>query len=139
MSATVTLTFSTPQEMLEFFKGIGQIQAIAPARPAAGAAAPVKPVAAPAPVAVAPAKAAAPAPAPAPAAPIEAAVVNGVRYTDLQQAVQKLATQQRAAAVALLAQFGVPHFKELSPEKWADALAACNAKLAELTPKEATT
>lgn len=129
MSATVTLTFSTPAEMVEFFKGIGQAQAVAPS-PAPSKPAPAPKAAAPAakptPTTVAPAT---PVQAPPPAAD---AVVNGVRYVELQQAVQRLAAKKRELAVALLAEFGVPHFKELPAEKWADALRSCNAKLDSL-------
>lgn len=68
------------------------------------------------------AAAASPAPAPAPA----------VEYTVLQKAVFTLAGKSREAAAAVAASFGVKTFKDLPSDKWADALAAVNAKLAEL-------
>ena len=63
-----------------------------------------------------------PAPAPAPA----------IEYTVLQKAVFTLAGKSREAAAAVAASFGVKTFKDLPADKWADALAAVNAKLAEL-------
>lgn len=63
-------------------------------------------------------------PAPAPAPTIE--------YTVLQKAVFTLAGKSREAAAAVAASFGVKTFKDLPADKWADALAAVNAKLAEL-------
>ena len=68
------------------------------------------------------AAASSPAPAPAPA----------VEYTVLQKAVFTLAGKSREAAAAVAASFGVKTFKDLPADKWADALAAVNAKLAEL-------
>lgn len=68
------------------------------------------------------AAAASPAPAPVPA----------VEYTVLQKAVFTLAGKSREAAAAVAASFGVKTFKDLPADKWADALAAVNAKLAEL-------
>jgi hypothetical protein len=55
-----------------------------------------------------------------------------VEYKDLQQAVMKLAGKSRDEAAALVATFNVKTFKELPEDKWAEALAAVNAKLAEL-------
>lgn len=55
-----------------------------------------------------------------------------VEYPVLQKAVFALAGKNREAAGAVAASFGVKTFKELSADKWADALAAVNAKLAEL-------
>ena len=66
--------------------------------------------------------AAAPSPAPAPT----------IEYTVLQKAVFTLAGKSREAAAAVAASFGVKTFKDLPADKWADALAAVNAKLAEL-------
>ena len=68
--------------------------------------------------------AAASSPAPAPTPTIE--------YTVLQKAVFTLAGKSREAAAAVAASFGVKTFKDLPADKWADALAAVNAKLAEL-------
>lgn len=65
-----------------------------------------------------------PAPARAPAPTIE--------YTVLQKAVFTLAGKSREAAAAVTARFGVKTFKDLPSDKWADALAVVNAKLAEL-------
>jgi hypothetical protein len=50
----------------------------------------------------------------------------------LQKAVFTLAGKSREAAAAVAASFGVKTFKDLPSDKWADALAAVNAKLAEL-------
>lgn len=55
-----------------------------------------------------------------------------VEYKDLQAAVFKLAGKDRAAASKVVASFGVATFKELPADKWADALTAVNAALAEL-------
>ena len=68
------------------------------------------------------AAAASPAPAPAPA----------IEYTVLQKAVFTLAGKSREAAAAVAASFGVKTFKDLPADKWAAALDAVNAKLAEL-------
>jgi hypothetical protein len=55
-----------------------------------------------------------------------------IEYTVLQKAVFTLAGKSREAAAAVAASFGVKTFKDLPADKWADALAAVNAKLAEL-------
>lgn len=55
-----------------------------------------------------------------------------VDYPTLQKAVFQLAAESREAAAAVAASFGVKTFKELPQGQWADALAAVNAKLAEL-------
>lgn len=55
-----------------------------------------------------------------------------VEYPVLQKAVFTLAGKSRDAASAVAQSFGVKTFKELTADKWADALAAVNAKLAEL-------
>lgn len=55
-----------------------------------------------------------------------------VEYPVLQKAVFALAGKSREAAASVASSFGVKTFKELPAEKWADALAAVNAKLAEL-------
>lgn len=55
-----------------------------------------------------------------------------VEYPVLQKAVFVLAGKSREAAAAVAAGFGVKTFKELPADKWADALAAVNDKLAEL-------
>lgn len=53
-------------------------------------------------------------------------------YPTLQKAVFTLAGKSREAAAAVAATFGVKTFKELPEDKWADALAAVQAKTAEL-------
>lgn len=55
-----------------------------------------------------------------------------VEYSVLQKAVFALAGKSREAAAAVAASLGVKTFKELPADKWADALAAVNGKLAEL-------
>ena len=55
-----------------------------------------------------------------------------VDYPALQKAVFALAGKSREAAAAVAASMGVKTFKELDESKWAEALAAVNAKLAEL-------
>ncbi len=55
-----------------------------------------------------------------------------VEYPVLQKAVFALAGKSREAAAAVAQSFGVKTFKELPADKWADALAAVNAKIAEL-------
>ena len=55
-----------------------------------------------------------------------------VDYPTLQKAVFTLAAKSRDAAAAVAKSFGVRTFKELPADKWADALIAVNAKLAEL-------
>lgn len=70
-----------------------------------------------------------------PAAAPEPKVENSapaVEYPVLQKAVFTLAGKSRDAARAVAQSFGVKTFKELTADKWADALAAVNAKLAEL-------
>ena len=57
---------------------------------------------------------------------------KSVDYPTLQKAVFALAGKSREAAAAVASSFGVKTFKELRVDKWADALAAVNAKLAEL-------
>jgi hypothetical protein len=58
-----------------------------------------------------------------------------IDYATLQKAVFKLAAAPggRAACTELCASFGVASFKELAAGNWADALAAVNAKLTELS------
>lgn len=69
--------------------------------------------------------AAAPEPKAEPSAP-------SVDYPTLQKAVFALAGKNREAAGAMAATFGVKTFKELDSSRWAEALAAVNAKIAEL-------
>lgn len=60
------------------------------------------------------------------------APAHAIEYTVLQKAVFALAGKSREAAAGIAASFGVKTFKDLPSDKWADALAAVNAKLAEL-------
>lgn len=64
--------------------------------------------------------------------PPSTADAPAVKYDDLKAAVFKLAGKSRDAAVAINKAFGVATMKELAADRWADALAAVNAKLAEL-------
>jgi hypothetical protein len=57
---------------------------------------------------------------------------TSVDYPTLQKAVFALAGKSRDAATAVASSFGVKTFKELPEAKWAAALVAVNAKLAEL-------
>lgn len=66
------------------------------------------------------------------AADAPAETAPSVDYLTLQKAVFTLAGKSREAAAAVAASFGVKTFKDLPADKWADALAAVNAKLAEL-------
>lgn len=70
------------------------------------------------------------------AAPVEAAqpasIAVEVDYPTLQKAVFALAGKSRDAAAAVAASFGVKTFKELDASKWGEALAAVQAKTAEL-------
>lgn len=63
-------------------------------------------------------------------APTEAP--TAVDYPTLQKAVFALAALNREAVVATAGSFGVKTFKELDHGKWAAALEAVQAKLAEL-------
>lgn len=68
----------------------------------------------------------------APAASTASSDAPSVDYPTLQKAVFALAGKSREAASAVAQSFGVKTFKELDASKWADALAAVNAKIAEL-------
>lgn len=57
---------------------------------------------------------------------------TAVDYPTLQKAVFALAGKSRDAAAAVAASFGVKTFKELDASKWGEALAAVQAKTAEL-------
>lgn len=73
--------------------------------------------------------------APAPSAPsVETAapVSTAVDYATLQKAVFILAGKNREAAAQVAGSFEVKTFKELPEDKWAAALVAVNAKIAEL-------
>lgn len=60
------------------------------------------------------------------------APAEAIEYPVLQKAVFALAGKSRDEATKLVAAFGVKTFKELPADKWSEALAAVNAKLAEL-------
>ncbi len=90
-----------------------------------------KEAAKPATAATQPTAEAAVADAPAPKAENSDVKPDSIEYPVLQKAVFALAAKSREAASALAASFGVKTFKELPAEKWGDALAAVNAKLAE--------
>lgn len=70
----------------------------------------------------------------APSAPEAPAAqpASSVEYPVLQKAVFALAGKSREAAAAVAASFGVKTFKELPQDKWTAALAAVQAKTAEL-------
>lgn len=63
-------------------------------------------------------------------APTEAP--TAVDYPTLQKAVFALAALNREAVIATAGSFGVKTFKELDQSKWAAALEAVQAKVAEL-------
>lgn len=65
-------------------------------------------------------------------APAASSAAPAIDYKDLQAAVFKLAGKSRAAALEVNQAMGVKTMKELPPERWADALAAVEAKIAEL-------
>lgn len=73
--------------------------------------------------------------APAPevtAEPQAAEAPTAVDYPTLQKAVFALAAINREAVIATAGSFGVKTFKELDQSKWAAALEAVQAKVAEL-------
>jgi hypothetical protein len=74
----------------------------------------------------------APSPAPAAAAPVADKAASGVDYPTLQKAVFKLVGIDKAAAAAVAAALNTPTFKVLPAERFAEALAAVEEKLAEL-------
>lgn len=55
-----------------------------------------------------------------------------IDYSQLKMAILKLANADRDAASILVAGFGVATFRDLDQSRWAEALAAVNAKLNEL-------
>jgi hypothetical protein len=68
----------------------------------------------------------------APAAVEPPAPVVAIDYPQLQKAVFALAGKDKAAAVAIAQRFGVKTFKDLAQDKWGDAFAAVQEKLADL-------
>lgn len=95
----------------------------APAPSPAAAASVDAPDPATAPPAEAPPPAAAPAPEPAPA---PAPAAPAVAYADLQKAVLKLYTIDKAAAADIARGMGYETFKVMPAERWAEALAQVN-------------
>lgn len=77
-------------------------------------------------------------PAPAPAQPEVAAPApaaespSSVDYPTLQKAVFALAGKSRDVAGEVVSTFGVKTFKDLDQSRWGEALAAVQAKIAEL-------
>lgn len=158
----VTLSFSNAAEMVAYFQGTSLLpvaqepetkkpaSAASGQRTAKATAAPVSTASEPAPSAAsaetaAPASTAATAPQetaadPKPvntqptASPTASAASSTapVEYPVLQKAVFTLAGKSREAAAAVAASMGVKTFKELDQSKWGEALAAVNAKIAEL-------
>ena len=61
-----------------------------------------------------------------------APAASSIDYATLQKAVFALAGKSRESAAAVASSFGVKTFKELPQDKWGDALAAVQEKLAEL-------
>lgn len=66
------------------------------------------------------------------AAPAPTEAPTAVDYPTLQKAVFALAALNREAVIATAGSFGVKTFKELDQSKWAAALEAVQAKVAEL-------
>lgn len=161
MSIQVTLNFTSEADLLAFFANKKAVvhqpglplesgefipaekMKVAAPKPAPTPAAPApapKEAAAPAPAAESPSDPKPSAAAPAAEAPQSAASTAApadsqtgtVDYPTLQKAVFTLAGKSREAAGAVAASFGVKTFKELDTSKWGDALAAVNAKIAEL-------
>jgi hypothetical protein len=122
----VTLTFTFPDQQAAKDFMIRAVpatytEADAKAHVEGAAKTEVKAPAAPAPKPPAPAPAKPPAPKPA-----------AVEYSVLQKAVFELAGKSRDKATELLAQFEVKSFKDLAAERYAEALAAVKAAIAEL-------
>lgn len=134
----VTLSFTTIDKAIQALRGIPEADlamgtvkdtpAPAPAKPQAEKTA--TPAASPA---ATPAAASESAKKPEPAASQEPAADEGVLdYAVLQKAVFALAGKSKDAALAVNASFGVKTMKELPEAKRREALAAVNAKIAEL-------
>ena len=127
MTVELKLTFATLDELAAFMVG-RQTQAAPTTKDA------------PAPKSQAAQKAAeqvaSPSPAPAPTAPTEAAKPDAkaapVTYekSGIPEKIAGLVTKDRAAAVALLAEFGAKKGGELKPEQFADFTAKIDALLA---------
>lgn len=61
-----------------------------------------------------------------------ASSASSIDYATLQKAVFALAGKSRESAAAVASSFGVKTFKDLPADKWGDALAAVQEKIAEL-------
>ena len=152
---TVTLTFANAAELVAYFQGTSLVPVTkTEVKPEAAKAEPAKkskadatasvPASQPVeqPVAETPAttpatggeqgNAAAEPSAPEATAASTASSPTSVDYATLQKAVFTLAGKDKASALAVAASFGVKTFKDLPEDKWADALTAVNAKIAEL-------
>jgi hypothetical protein len=108
------------------------------AKPAATAPSPPTAEAAPsktAPSAAAPAPSTEP-PAPAPSPATTAPDAPPFPYTDLQKVVIELHKRAPAKTAEIAAELGVKSFKELAPARWAEAKAAVEAAIAELSAAE---
>lgn len=159
MSIQVTLNFTSEADLLAFFANkkpvvhqpglplesgeflpaaeLNRVAKVVDPKPAPTPAAPApapKEVAAPVPAAESPSDPKPVADSSAPAAPAVSSVssTEPVDYPTLQKAVFTLAGKSREAAAAVATGFGVKTFKELDSAKWGEALAAVNAKIAEL-------
>ena len=106
----VTLEFANTVEMMAFFN--------APVAPST-----VELVKQRAPKAVAEPVAAVAEPVAAVAEPVAAvaAATSGITYPDLQKVVTKLASVDKAAALAICKSLGADNFKMLKPEQWQKA------------------
>lgn len=156
MSIQVTLNFTSEADLLAFFANkkpvahppglalesgefvpAAELNKVAAPKPAPTPAAPApapREVAAPEHVVESPSDPKPVAEPTAPAAPAVSSVssTEPVDYPTLQKAVFTLAGKSREAAAAVATGFGVKTFKELDASKWGEALAAVNAKIAEL-------
>jgi hypothetical protein len=103
----------------------------APKKTAAAKAQPAAPAEAPPPASTAATEGNAAAASSAPEA-TAASSASSIDYATLQKAVFALAGKSREAAAQVASSFGVKTFKELPQDKWGDALAAVQEKLAEL-------
>jgi hypothetical protein len=150
MTITITATFATPAEAADFLaRAAGQVPPAVVVNPPAKGNPEADTSAAPAPtVKTTVVKTAAPAPTlpTAEAAKADApAQKPAIEYAQLQKAVFKLAalgddqepgedskTPGARATAEVAASFGVKTFKTLPADQWADALAAVEARAAEL-------
>lgn len=146
---TVTLTFANLGAAIRALRDIPEDALLEPLSPKseAPAEAPVRkarksttltvvePADAPAPTTASPEEVPAQVAAAEPAAPdpiAEAPAPATINYADLQKAVLKLYSKDRALATSVAVGLGYDNFKVMPSELWSDALAAVNEKLAEL-------